>query len=167
MSLCRKHAIAAAGWYVLQGIEFTSMNDGLKPFANWSECDFPACRLNGGWKIAARDPRDGFSAIGRTQRLLVAVRARVYEWSVQHRFLMVVVIDTVSQQPLRPRHPEKAHRPDAPSPPRPDWIRVRAPNTRGYADTRKIVRDNGLVTVCEEARLPQHRRVLVSSTRPS
>ena len=76
MSFCRKHAIAAAGWYVLQGIEFTSMNDGLKPFANWSECDFPACRLNGGWKIAARDPRDGFSAIGRTQRLLVAVRAR-------------------------------------------------------------------------------------------
>ena len=41
-----------------------------------------------------------------------------------------------------------------PSPPKPDWIRVRAPNTRGYADTRKIVRDNGLVTVCEEAGCP-------------
>jgi lipoic acid synthetase len=67
---------------------------------------------------------------------------------------MVVVIDTVSQQPLRPRHPEKAHRPDMASPPKPDWIRVRAPNTRGYADTRKIVRDNGLVTVCEEAGCP-------------
>ena len=61
---------------------------------------------------------------------------------------MVVVIDTVTQQALRPRHPEKAHRPDMPSPPKPDWIRVRAPNTRGYADTRKIVRDNSLVTVC-------------------
>ena len=67
---------------------------------------------------------------------------------------MVVVIDTVSPQPLRPRHPEKAHRADMPSPPKPDWIRVRAPNTRGYADTRKIVRDNGLVTVCEEAGCP-------------
>jgi lipoyl synthase len=67
---------------------------------------------------------------------------------------MVVVIDTVSREPLRPRHPEKAHRPDAVSPPKPDWIRVRAPNTRGYADTRKIVRDNGLVTVCEEAGCP-------------
>ncbi|MEZ5766118.1 MAG: lipoyl synthase [Xanthobacteraceae bacterium] len=67
---------------------------------------------------------------------------------------MVVVIDTVTQQALRPRHPEKAHRPDMPSPPKPDWIRVRAPNTRGYADTRKIVRDNSLVTVCEEAGCP-------------
>src|SRR4029078_3995654 len=54
----------------------------------------------------------------------------------------------------RPRHPEKANRPDAPSPPKPDWIRVRAPNTRGYADTRNIVRANKLVTVCEEAGCP-------------
>ena len=67
---------------------------------------------------------------------------------------MVVVIDTVSPKPLRPRHPEKAHRPDMPSPSKPDWIRVRAPNSRGYAETRKIVRDNGLVTVCEEAGCP-------------
>ena len=41
------------------------------------------------------------------------------------------------------RHPEKAHRPDNPIPRKPDWIRVRAPNTRGYADTRNIVRANG------------------------
>jgi len=67
---------------------------------------------------------------------------------------MVVVVDTVSATPLRPRHPEKVNRPDAFSPPKPDWIRVRAPNTRGYADTRKIVRENGLVTVCEEAGCP-------------
>ena len=67
---------------------------------------------------------------------------------------MVVVIDTVSEKPLRPRHPEKVGRPDAPSPPKPDWIRVRAPNSRGYAETRNIVRANGLVTVCEEAGCP-------------
>ena len=67
---------------------------------------------------------------------------------------MVVILDTVSQQAVRPRHPEKAHRPDTPLMPKPDWIRVRAPNTRGYADTRKIVRDNKLVTVCEEAGCP-------------
>src|SRR3977135_1502493 len=67
---------------------------------------------------------------------------------------MVVVVDTVSATPLRPRHPEKMNRPDAFSPPKPDWIRVRAPNTRGYADTRKIVKENGLVTVCEEAGCP-------------
>ncbi|MGO9358632.1 MAG: lipoyl synthase [Xanthobacteraceae bacterium] len=67
---------------------------------------------------------------------------------------MVVVIDTVSDQPVRPRHPEKAGRPDAASPAKPGWIRVRAPTTRGYADTRNIVRENGLVTVCEEAGCP-------------
>ena len=67
---------------------------------------------------------------------------------------MVVVVDTVSAMPLRPRHPEKVNRPDAFSPPKPDWIRVRAPTTRGYADTRAIVKENGLVTVCEEAGCP-------------
>src|SRR6516165_7613762 len=54
---------------------------------------------------------------------------------------MVTIIDTLSDQPLRPRHPEKANRPDALSPPKPDWIRVRAPTSRGYADTRNIVRE--------------------------
>src|SRR5690349_4440684 len=67
---------------------------------------------------------------------------------------MVTLIDTVSGTPLSPRHPEKVNRPDSVSPPKPDWIRVRAPNTRGYADTRNIVRENGLVTVCEEAGCP-------------
>ena len=67
---------------------------------------------------------------------------------------MVVLVDTVSVNQVRPRHPEKVNRPDAFSPPKPDWIRVRAPNTRGYADTRKIVKENGLVTVCEEAGCP-------------
>ena len=51
---------------------------------------------------------------------------------------MVTIVDTLSNTPLRPRHPEKANRPDSASPPKPDWIRVRAPNTRGYADTRNI-----------------------------
>ena len=67
---------------------------------------------------------------------------------------MVVVLDTVSVNPLRPRHPEKVNRPAALSPSKPDWIRVRAPNTRGYADTRAIVKENKLVTVCEEAGCP-------------
>src|ERR1700716_2365859 len=67
---------------------------------------------------------------------------------------MVVVVDTVSATPQRPRHPEKVNRPDALSPPKPVWIRVRAPNTRGYADTRQIVKENGLVTVCEQAGCP-------------
>jgi lipoic acid synthetase len=64
---------------------------------------------------------------------------------------MVVVLDTVSG---RPRHPEKAHRPDTPLLKKPDWIRVKAPVSRGYEETRRIIRDNGLVTVCEEAGCP-------------
>jgi lipoyl synthase len=67
---------------------------------------------------------------------------------------MVTVLDTVSSTQVRPRHPEKVNRPDNFSPQKPDWIRVRAPTSRGYGDTRKIVKENGLVTVCEEAGCP-------------
>src|SRR5215831_14693474 len=63
---------------------------------------------------------------------------------------MTVVLDASS----RPRHPEKAHRPDAPALKKPDWIRVKAPVSRGYDETRAIVRANGLHTVCEEAGCP-------------
>lgn len=63
---------------------------------------------------------------------------------------MVTVIDTRS----RPRHPEKAHRPDQPMPRKPDWIRVRAPGSEGFLATRTILRARGLSTVCEEASCP-------------
>jgi lipoyl synthase len=66
---------------------------------------------------------------------------------------MVTVLDTVSNRP-RPRHPEKAHRPDQEVLRKPDWIRVRAPVSRGYQETREIVKSHGLVTVCEEAGCP-------------
>jgi lipoyl synthase len=65
---------------------------------------------------------------------------------------MAVVIDTVAAG--RPRHPEKAHRPDQPSQRKPDWIRVKAPVSPGYVETQRIVRENGLHTVCEEAGCP-------------
>ncbi|MGY3452526.1 lipoyl synthase [Bradyrhizobium sp. USDA 4353] len=67
---------------------------------------------------------------------------------------MVTIVDINANTPLRPRHPEKVNRPDSVSPAKPSWIRVKAPTTRGYADTRNIVRENGLVTVCEEAGCP-------------
>jgi lipoic acid synthetase len=66
---------------------------------------------------------------------------------------MVVVIDNV-QGPQRPRHPEKAHRPDQAVLKKPDWIRVKAPVSKGYTETQRIVRANGLHTVCEEAGCP-------------
>ena len=42
---------------------------------------------------------------------------------------MAVVLDTVGDKP-RPRHPEKAHRPDTPVRSKPDWIRVKVPVSR-------------------------------------
>ncbi len=52
------------------------------------------------------------------------------------------------------RHPEKAHRPDQEQPKKPAWIRVKAPTSAGYKRTRDILRENKLVTVCEEAGCP-------------
>jgi lipoyl synthase len=66
---------------------------------------------------------------------------------------MAVVIDNMLS-PNRPRHPEKAHRPDQPALHKPDWIRVKAPVSAGYVATQRIVRENGLHTVCEEAGCP-------------
>jgi lipoic acid synthetase len=61
---------------------------------------------------------------------------------------MVTVIDR------KQRHPEKALRPDTPLLRKPDWIRVRAPTSPEYGETRRIVREHGLTTVCEEAGCP-------------
>ena len=52
------------------------------------------------------------------------------------------------------RHPEKRRNPDRPQPPRPDWLRVKAPTSAAYVETRELMRDLNLVTVCEEAACP-------------
>jgi lipoic acid synthetase len=53
------------------------------------------------------------------------------------------------------RHPEKAHRPDNPvRRGKPEWLRVKAPTSKGYYDTRQIARNLKLNTVCEEAGCP-------------
>jgi lipoic acid synthetase len=67
---------------------------------------------------------------------------------------MVVVVDTLAGRDIRPRHPEKAHRPDTPVLRKPDWIRVKAPGSPVYRETTAIVREHNLVTVCEEAGCP-------------
>ncbi|MBK3400177.1 MULTISPECIES: lipoyl synthase [Methylobacterium] len=66
---------------------------------------------------------------------------------------MAVVLDLLRND-QRPRHPEKAHRPDQPILRKPDWIRVKAPGSPKWAETQAIVRENKLVTVCEEAGCP-------------
>jgi lipoyl synthase len=63
---------------------------------------------------------------------------------------MVTIIDTRAR-----RHPEKANRPDTPVLRKPPWIRARIPSLKGqYAETRRILREHGLATVCEEAACP-------------
>jgi lipoic acid synthetase len=52
------------------------------------------------------------------------------------------------------RHPEKARKADNPSPRKPAWIRVKAPTSKAYGETRRLMREHGLNTVCEEASCP-------------
>src|SRR5260370_9485274 len=58
----------------------------------------------------------------------------------------------MSEAPLR--HAEKAHKPDNPVLRKPDWIRVKAPTSPEYHETRKLMRALQLNTVCEEAACP-------------
>src|SRR5690242_14516876 len=98
----------------------------------------PACTPGNGPR--RRDRLYGWASTGNAERS--AVRP------------MVVVIDTLESHGDRPRHPEKAHRPDAPILRKPEWIRVKAPGSPVYRETTDIVRQHGLVTVCEEAGCP-------------
>ena len=63
---------------------------------------------------------------------------------------MATLIDTTRAH----RHPEKRNRPDTEVLRKPDWLRVKAPGSKGYLETRNIVKSKGLVTVCEEAACP-------------
>jgi lipoic acid synthetase len=67
---------------------------------------------------------------------------------------MAIVFDQAGKDRRAIRHPEKAHRPDTALLRKPDWIRVKAPGSREYQETRGIVREFGLHTVCEEAGCP-------------
>jgi len=57
-------------------------------------------------------------------------------------------------EPPRVRHPEKAHKPDQEVKRKPAWIRVKAPVSKEYNETRQIIREHKLATVCEEAACP-------------
>ena len=67
---------------------------------------------------------------------------------------MATLFDNKNVHGDRPRHPEKQNRPDTPVLRKPPWIRVKAPTSEGYLETRRIVREAKLVTVCEEAGCP-------------
>ena len=61
---------------------------------------------------------------------------------------------TIPAEAPRPRHPEKAHKPDNPIQRKPPWIRVKAPTSPTYLETRALMRKLNLHTVCEEAACP-------------
>lgn len=52
------------------------------------------------------------------------------------------------------RQPHHAHKPASARVPKPDWIRVKAPTSPVYHETRKLMRSLKLNTVCEEAACP-------------
>ena len=64
------------------------------------------------------------------------------------------MIPKISIRNIKSRHPEKRNRPDNPIQRKPSWIRVKAPVSAEYNETRRIMRENGLNTVCEEAACP-------------
>ena len=72
---------------------------------------------------------------------------------------MATLIDTLEIAPRSTgeralRHPEKQGRPDTEVLRKPEWLRVRAPGSPVYNETKGIVRSHGLTTVCEEAACP-------------
>ena len=74
---------------------------------------------------------------------------------VFHHQSLLRQIHAPDQYPQRRRTaPRKAKNPDRPQPRRPDWLRVKAPVSKAYNETRKLMRKHNLVTVCEEAACP-------------
>ncbi len=55
---------------------------------------------------------------------------------------------------MKYRHPEKRNNPDSEILRKPSWIRVKAPVSLKYNLTKKIIKKNNVVTVCEEAACP-------------
>jgi len=52
------------------------------------------------------------------------------------------------------RHPEKINKEYNPIQRKPSWIKVKINDSRIYSETKKIIKEKGLVTVCEEANCP-------------
>ena len=55
---------------------------------------------------------------------------------------------------MKIRHPEKINKKSNPIKKKPSWIRVKAPTSSLFEKTKKIVKKNHLITVCEEAACP-------------
>ncbi len=54
----------------------------------------------------------------------------------------------------KPRHPEKVNKPFNPIKKKPSWIRSKILDSKIFFQTKKVVNQNNLVTVCQEANCP-------------
>ena len=55
---------------------------------------------------------------------------------------------------IKERHPEKKNKPETRVLKKPSWLKVKAPTSNGFFDTKRIINENKVVTVCEEASCP-------------
>ena len=55
---------------------------------------------------------------------------------------------------MKIRHPEKINKPINPIKKKPEWIRSKIVDTQVFFETKKVVNQNKLVTVCQEANCP-------------
>ena len=66
---------------------------------------------------------------------------------------MVNIINKFNQ-PVKLRHPQFRNKSQNPSGKKPSWIKVRYRNSANYLETHDIIKENNLVTVCQEAACP-------------
>jgi len=55
---------------------------------------------------------------------------------------------------IKHRHPEKVNKPINPIKKKPEWIRSKIINSKIFFETKKVINQNKLVTVCQEANCP-------------
>jgi lipoic acid synthetase len=55
---------------------------------------------------------------------------------------------------MKSRHPEKINKPINPIKKKPDWIRSKIIDSKTFFETKQVVNQNSLVTVCQEANCP-------------
>jgi len=116
-------------------------------------CEMRCDRLRGRQPVA--------NAIGcRLTAVLSLSRATSHEQRAtsherqRERAMVTLINNAIASGGDTVRHPEKARRPETPVLRKPEWIRVKAPGSPVYSETRKIVREHQLTTVCEEAGCP-------------
>ena len=55
---------------------------------------------------------------------------------------------------MKNRHPEKVNKPINPIKKKPEWIRSKIVNSQVFFETKRLINQNNLVTVCQEANCP-------------